>query len=358
MAADPSGRTRASFDLKSATYPLLSLVLKTTDLADVLAELQARLGGSPDFFDQDLVVINLSQVREAAGDINFSALIALLRQYRLQPIGAHGGSQAQMLGALAAGLVATPDVSASSSLARSARGSQSHADEEREAAASGELAVSGEAAASGEVAASGTGSASVAADEPAASGAAAAQAGAADPVQAELAGMTTTDTATDANGAVAAVAATASAATAGTATTGAATAGGAPSAAAPAPAASSHAAPSPPAPAARTIVIDRPLRSGQRVYARDADLVMLAVVSFGAEVIADGNIHVYAPLRGRAIAGARGNTDARIFTTCLEPQLVSIAGIYRTAEVAMPPEVASKPAQIRLVGETLLMEPL
>ncbi len=337
MAADPSGRTRASFDLKSATYPLLSLVLKTTDLADVLAELQARLGGSPDFFDQDLVVINLSQVREAAGDINFSALIALLRQYRLQPIGAHGGSQAQMLGALAAGLVATPDVSASSSLARSARGSQSHADEEREAAASGELAVSGEAAASDEVAASGTGSASVAADEPAASGAAAAQAGAADPVQAELAGMTTTDTATDANGAVAAVAA-------------------------PAPAASSHAAPSPPssppAPAARTIVIDRPLRSGQRVYARDADLVMLAVVSFGAEVIADGNIHVYAPLRGRAIAGARGNTDARIFTTCLEPQLVSIAGIYRTAEVAMPPEVASKPAQIRLVGETLLMEPL
>ncbi|MBN9425919.1 MAG: septum site-determining protein MinC [Burkholderiales bacterium] len=337
MAADPSGRTRASFDLKSATYPLLSLVLKTTDLADVLAELQARLGGSPDFFDQDLVVINLSQVREAAGDINFSALIALLRQYRLQPIGAHGGSQAQMLGALAAGLVATPDVSASSSLARSARGSQSHADEEREAAASGELAVSGEAAASDEVAASSTGSASVAADEPAASGAAAAQAGAADPVQAELAGMTTTDTATDANGAVAAVAA-------------------------PAPAASSHAAPSPPssppAPAARTIVIDRPLRSGQRVYARDADLVMLAVVSFGAEVIADGNIHVYAPLRGRAIAGARGNTDARIFTTCLEPQLVSIAGIYRTAEVAMPPEVASKPAQIRLVGETLLMEPL
>ena len=79
-----------------------------------------------------------------------------------------------------------------------------------------------------------------------------------------------------------------------------------------------------------SVIIDKPLRSGQQVYARGADLVVMAVVSFGAEVIADGNVHVYAPLRGRAIAGARGNADARIFSTCLEPQLVSIAGIYRT----------------------------
>jgi septum site-determining protein MinC len=86
--------------------------------------------------------------------------------------------------------------------------------------------------------------------------------------------------------------------------------------------------------------------------------VVLAMVSFGAEVIADGNIHVYAPLRGRAIAGARGNTEARIFTTCMEPQLVSIAGIYRTTEVAMPAEVLGKPAQVRLDGEKLLIEPL
>ncbi|OYU97960.1 MAG: septum site-determining protein MinC, partial [Burkholderiales bacterium PBB5] len=91
-----------------------------------------------------------------------------------------------------------------------------------------------------------------------------------------------------------------------------------------------------PAAAVPTMVVDKPLRSGQRVYARNADLVVLAAVSFGAEVIADGHIHVYAPLRGRAIAGARGNTAARIFTTCLEPQLVSIAGIYRTAETELP----------------------
>ena len=106
------------------------------------------------------------------------------------------------------------------------------------------------------------------------------------------------------------------------------------------------------------IVIDKPLRSGQQVYAKDADLIVLAVVSFGAEVIADGNIHVYAPLRGRALAGAHGDTAARIFTTCLEPQLVSIAGIYRTTEEELPPEVLGKPAQIWLDGDSLVVEPL
>lgn len=106
-----------------------------------------------------------------------------------------------------------------------------------------------------------------------------------------------------------------------------------------------------------TLVVDKPLRSGQRVYAR-GDLVVMAVVSFGAEVIADGHIHVYAPLRGRAIAGARGNTEARIFSTCLEPQLVSIAGIYRTTETELPPDVLSKPAMVRLDGEKIRIEPL
>ena len=106
------------------------------------------------------------------------------------------------------------------------------------------------------------------------------------------------------------------------------------------------------------MVIDRPLRSGQQVYAKGCDLIVLAVVSFGAEVIADGNIHVYAPLRGRALAGAHGDTTARIFTTCLEPQLVSIAGIYRTTEKELPADVLGKPAQIWLDGESLVIEPL
>ena len=107
-----------------------------------------------------------------------------------------------------------------------------------------------------------------------------------------------------------------------------------------------------------TLVVDKPLRSGQRLYARGGDLVVLAAVSFGAEVIADGNIHVYGPLRGRAIAGARGNTDARIFSTCLEPQLVSIAGIYRTSETPLPANVQGQPGQVRLDGEKILVEPL
>ena len=106
------------------------------------------------------------------------------------------------------------------------------------------------------------------------------------------------------------------------------------------------------------LIVDKPLRSGQRVYAKGADLIVLAVVSFGAEVIADGNIHVYAPLRGRALAGALGDTDARIFTTCMEPQLLSIAGIYRTTETELPAAVLGKPAQVRLAGEKLVVEPL
>ncbi|EWS52632.1 Septum site-determining protein MinC [Methylibium sp. T29] len=107
-----------------------------------------------------------------------------------------------------------------------------------------------------------------------------------------------------------------------------------------------------------TMVIDRPLRSGQQVYAKGCDLVVLAAVNVGAEVIADGHIHVYGPLRGRAIAGARGNADARIFATCMEPQLVSIAGTYRTTETPLPAEVLGKPAQVRLQGDKLLLEAL
>ena len=115
------------------------------------------------------------------------------------------------------------------------------------------------------------------------------------------------------------------------------------------------------APPMTALVIDKPLRSGQQVYARGRDLVVLSMVNPGAEVIADGHIHVYAPLRGRAIAGARGNTEARILSLCLEPELLSIAGVYRTSEVPLPADVLSRPTQVRLVGGAegkLVMEPL
>lgn len=112
-----------------------------------------------------------------------------------------------------------------------------------------------------------------------------------------------------------------------------------------------------PGEAAKTLIIDKPLRSGQQVYAKGADLVVMALVSHGAEVIADGSIHVYAPLRGKAIAGARGNADARIFSLSMEAELIAIAGIYRTTENPLPDNVLRKPAQIRLHGEKLVMEP-
>ena len=98
-----------------------------------------------------------------------------------------------------------------------------------------------------------------------------------------------------------------------------------------------------PLPAPGALVIDKPLRSGQQVYARGRDLVVMAMVNPGAEVIADGHIHVYAPLRGKAIAGARGNADARIFALGMAPELISIAGIYRTSEIALPESCRARP---------------
>jgi septum site-determining protein MinC len=134
------------------------------------------------------------------------------------------------------------------------------------------------------------------------------------------------------------------------------------------PAASPTAAPAPtPAeisepPPLGAMLVDKPLRSGQQVYARGRDLVVMAMVNAGAEVIADGSIHVYAPLRGKAIAGARGNNQARIYAHSLEAELVSIAGIYRTSEVPLPEKVRGKPALVRLQtdasGDKLIMEPL
>ncbi|CAB3765473.1 septum site-determining protein MinC [Burkholderia puraquae] len=128
-------------------------------------------------------------------------------------------------------------------------------------------------------------------------------------------------------------------------------------AAATAPEQSSEAAPTLLQTGGQTLVIDRPLRSGQQIYAK-GDLVVLAPVSHGAEIIAEGNIHIYAPLRGRALAGVHGNHDARIFCTCLEPELISIAGIYRTTENPLPAEVLGKAVQIRLEEEKLMIEPL
>ena len=249
MAVDTARTAHTSFDLKSASLPMVAVVLKSTDTETLSSDLAARMADAPGFFDNDPVLIDLSLVCDAEPMPDFPALVALLRSHRTVPVAVRGGSAAQTAAALAAGLVEAPDAAP----ARAGATAQAAMQEVvHEVEVVREVLVPGHGA----------------------------------------------------------------------------------------------------------MVVDKPLRSGQQVYARGTDLVVLAMVSFGAEVIADGSIHVYAPLRGRAMAGARGNTAARIFTTCMEPQLVSIAGIYRTTEVAIPADIVGKPAQVRLEGEKLFFEPL
>jgi septum site-determining protein MinC len=236
MTVALAGRAPATFEIKSAQLPLVSLLLKSPALDALAQELAARFGDIPDFFDHEPLVIDLTplQATQADADIDFPALLTLLRQYRVQPIAVRGGSPAQMAAALAAGLVAAPDA-----VPPRAPAQAQPAEAERTAA---------------------------------------------------------------------------------------------------------------PEPAQDALVVDKPLRSGQQVYARGRDLVLLSMVNPGAEVIADGHIHVYAPLRGKAIAGARGNSAARIFTLCLEAELISIAGVYRTSDVPLPADVLGRPTQVRLDG--------
>ena len=104
-------------------------------------------------------------------------------------------------------------------------------------------------------------------------------------------------------------------------------------------------------------IVQVPVRSGQQVYAPGGDLIVLAPVSAGAEILADGNIHVYAPLRGRALAGVRGNTEAIIFCQSLEAELISVAGEYKISE-DLQEAFWKKPAKIMLKNERLAIENL
>jgi septum site-determining protein MinC len=252
MSVALAAHAPATFEIKSASLPLVALLLKSADLSLLSAEFAQRFGDVPDFFDHDPLVVDLFplQVAEPGAALDVGALVALLRSYRLNPLAVRGGNEQQMAQAIAAGLTPAPD-------------------------------------------------AAVQRTAPAA------------PV----------------------------------------------TAAAPLPEPVAQAQPAPGA-----LVIDKPLRSGQQVYARGRDLVVMAMVNPGAEVIADGHIHVYAPLRGKAIAGARGNADARIFAISMAPELISIAGIYRTSEVALPDAIQGKAAQVRLVagpdGDKLVIDPL
>lgn len=104
-----------------------------------------------------------------------------------------------------------------------------------------------------------------------------------------------------------------------------------------------------------TVLVAEPVRTGQQVYAENADLIVTGTVSEGAELIADGNIHIYASMRGRALAGAKGRRDARIFIYSMQAELVSIAGIYRNFEQQLPEHLYRKPVQIHLQDDRLVI---
>lgn len=248
MPADSPGRGPVVFDFKSASLTLEALVLKTGNLKALAEALEDRFGATPDLFDGEPVVIDLTHLASLDVTVDFPGLITLLTQYKLKPVAVRGTTRKQTEAARAAGLAEAPD-----SAVAPARVETIEVVREviREVPIEVEVPV-----------------------------------------------------------------------------------------------------------AATTLIVDKPLRSGQQVYAKGGDLIVTAVVNHGAEVIADGSIHVYAPLRGKAIAGAKGNTQARIFATCMEPELLSIAGTYRTTDNPLPDSVRGKPAQIRLDGERLVFEPI
>ena len=268
----------------SASAPVRLIEFRNTTLGATVAVLQATeppaladalhkmLGGMPDFFNGEAVILDFSLLGDTASYIDWAGLNSLLRRYRLQPIGVLGLPPAQAEGARRAGLA--------------------------------EL------------------DAAVVRDRPAAQ----APARKSSPTPAPAQPVT--------------------------------------QAATPAPesaAASAEPGPSSSAAASRpTLFVDRPLRSGQQVYARGTDVVLFGGVSPGAEIIADGSIHCYGPLRGRAIAGAQGDDSARIIASNFGPELVSIAGVFRTFESGVPATVAGRAAQVRLSGaeSTLNIEPL
>jgi septum site-determining protein MinC len=110
-------------------------------------------------------------------------------------------------------------------------------------------------------------------------------------------------------------------------------------------------------PGPATMLVTEPVRSGQRIFADRGDLVVVAAVSSGAELIAHGSIHVYGRLRGRALAGVNGDKTARIFCQSLEAELVAIAGLYRTSD-DLGPAVRQQRVQAFLRDETMCIEPL
>lgn len=238
-------------EIKISTVVAVSAILNTPDTLALDAALKEMTGGTADFFEDDLAVIDVGALDANCGAVDWDGLIRLLKKYRLNPVAVRNARPEMLAGIAANGL--------------SLDTAKSREDDTP-----------------------------VALTQPAPLPAAV-PTPAAQPIQE----------------------------------------------AAPAPA------------TAGVMIIDTPVRAGQRIYARGCDLVVTASVNNGAEIIADGSIHVYSTLAGRALAGASGNAEARIFALSMSPELVSIAGVYRTFEDGFPAEHARQPTQIRLVGERI-----
>jgi septum site-determining protein MinC len=103
------------------------------------------------------------------------------------------------------------------------------------------------------------------------------------------------------------------------------------------------------------LLVNSPVRAGNRIYAQGRDLICTATVNAGAEVIADGNVHIYGTLRGRAIAGAQGYEGARIFALNFDPELVAVSGLYRVREDLDPKLIGAK-VQVSLIGDEMKLD--
>jgi septum site-determining protein MinC len=254
MSKSPSS---LPIEIKISTVVAISTILHSADPIAIDAALKQMTGGVSDFFEDEFAVIDVAGIADDAAQVDWPALVALLKNYRLNAVAVRGAPAA---------------------LHDAIRGHGLFLDD----------------------GSSGVRPADVRAPE-------ARTAGTGDDAQA-----------------------------------------------APAPVPEPAPAPAPvPAAPVHAMIIDTPVRAGQRIYARGTDLIITAVVNNGAEIIADGSIHVYAPLHGRALAGASGNAGARIFALSMQPELVSIAGVYRTFDEGFPAELARTPAQIRLVGDRI-----
>ena len=246
MPANPSEPRNplVALDIKAGSITLPILKLHTADLQFFRGQLEQKLEQAPELFRNAPILLDLGELDDPAGEaLDFRALLDLLRELDLAPVGLRGGNPVQQHAAQAARLAVLAEIKPEGAVAAAPKGQ------------------------------------------------------------------------------------------------------GAPS---------RGKNPPPPTPTKR---IDHPVRSGQRIYAAGGDLIVLAPVSHGAEIMADGNIHIYGSLKGRALAGVQGDLEARIFCSDLQAELIAIGGHYKISE-NLDESVRGRPVQVLLRDDSLIIQHL